>query len=342
MKTDKLKETLKSNVYSTVQQKTQQTADFWKSNFSKEAINKTIEAAKNSVVITKAKNVHDPANIKAAAAKTYEDVVKTPIAKTQAALKEMGEQTARLLGGNNDLALEGASGHSGWRIEVENVDGNPTFQQIVGNRDGGGEGTININPSELEDKKNNDFPTAFKQEEFASAYESRIKQTPAELNLKVSFEGARGESLCVLKPPPDPTLQKILNEAGVNGIEYKNGVPNFSPVAKAQIEIDYMLGGKGSKGKAARDYNFDQANEKLASQLNNSSELARQFGMESGGITAKDIEKYRVVNKLTWHELNDGVTMQLVPTEINAKFGHLGGVGEINAGAYEPGGFANK
>lgn len=35
----------------------------------------------------------------------------------------------------------GASGHSGWRIEMENVDANPnpTFQQIVENRDGGGE-----------------------------------------------------------------------------------------------------------------------------------------------------------------------------------------------------------
>ena len=35
------------------------------------------------------------------------------------------------------------------------------------------------------------------------------------------------------------------------------------------------------------------------------------------------------------HELNDTKTMQLVPTEINATFGHLGGVGEINSGAYE-------
>ncbi|KYC86307.1 MULTISPECIES: HNH endonuclease [Heyndrickxia] len=70
--------------------------------------------------------------------------------------------------------------------------------------------------------------------------------------------------------------------------------------------------------------------------------MAHQFGMESGGIRAKDIEKYRVKNNLTWHELNDGVTMQLVPTEINAKFGHLGGVEKINAGAFEPGGFANK
>lgn len=162
------------------------------------------------------------------------------------------------------------------------------------------------------------------------------------MNLRVVFEGERGEFLCTLKPPPDPKLQQILNEAGIYGIEYKNGVPDFSPVAKAQVEVDYMLGGKGPKGNVARDYNFEQANERLASQLNNIPELAQQFGMESGGITAKDIEKYRVSNKLTWHELNDGVTMQLVPTEINTKFGHLGGVGEINAGAFEPGGFANK
>ncbi|WP_242519901.1 HNH endonuclease [Bacillus sp. RHFS10] len=162
------------------------------------------------------------------------------------------------------------------------------------------------------------------------------------MNAKVVFEGKRGESLCTLKPPPDPKLQQILSEAGINGIEYRNGVPDFSPVAKGQVEVDYMLGGKGPKGNAARGYNFSQANEKLAEQLNNSPELAHKFGMESGAIRAKDIEKFRVKNNLTWHELNDGVTMQLVPTEINAKFGHVGGVGEINAGAFKPGGFANN
>ena len=31
-----------------------------------------------------------------------------------------------------------------------------------------------------------------------------------------------------------------------------------------------MLGGKGAKGNPARDYNFKQANERLADQLNNS------------------------------------------------------------------------
>ena len=35
-------------------------------------------------------------------------------------------------------------------------------------------------------------------------------------------------------------------------------------------------------------------------------------------------------NSLTWHELNDMKTLQLVPTKLNAYFGHMGGVGEIN------------
>nr|WP_071743042.1 MULTISPECIES: HNH endonuclease [Bacillus] len=187
-----------------------------------------------------------------------------------------------------------------------------------------------------------DIPPAFKQEEFASTYESRFKQTPAETNSNVVFEGVRGESLCTLKPPPDPTLQKILNEAGINGIEYKNGVPDFSPVAKAQFEIEYMLGGTGKHGTKARTINFKQADQKLAEQLNNSPELASKFGMTPGEIKAGDIADYREEYKLTWHELNDVKTIQLVPSEINGKFGHLGGVGEINAGAFKPGEFANK
>ncbi len=59
-------------------------------------------------------------------------------------------------------------------------------------------------------------------------------------------------------------------------------------------------------------------------------------------IKAGDIADNREELKLTWRELNDGKTMQLVPSEINSKFGHLGGVGEINAGAFAPGGFADN
>ncbi|BBA77951.1 hypothetical protein G9F47_05580 [Bacillus sp. EKM203B] len=47
-------------------------------------------------------------------------------------------------------------------------------------------------------------------------------------------------------------MKSILDEAGVKGIQYKNGVPDFSPIAKAQVEINYMLGGKGTYGGKAR------------------------------------------------------------------------------------------
>ena len=184
-------------------------------------------------------------------------------------------------------------------------------------------------------EEDSDVPTAFRQTEFASSYDERINQTPSLANKKVQFVGDRGESLCVLKPPPDPDLERLLNEAGVDGVLYKNAVPDFSPFSKAEVEIDHMVGGNGANGNKARNLNFQQANSKLAEQLNESSELAQVFGMEAGNIKASDIEKYRVKNDLTWHELNDGRTLQLVPTKINSSFGHLGGVGEINAGIYK-------
>ena len=187
-----------------------------------------------------------------------------------------------------------------------------------------------------------DTPSAFKQTEFASSYEARLNQTPSPNNKTVGFEGQRGESKCILKPPPDSELKNILDEAGIDGINYKNGVPDFSPVAKAELEIDHMVGGVGSNGTKARTANFKQADIKLAEQLNKSPELASKFGLTQGKIKAGDIADIREELMLTWHELNDGKTIQLVPSEINSKFGHLGGVGEINAGAFEPGGFAGK
>ena len=52
-RTDKLKDLVKTNVYANMQQKAKQTADLLKSTFSKEAINKPIQAAKNSDILTK-------------------------------------------------------------------------------------------------------------------------------------------------------------------------------------------------------------------------------------------------------------------------------------------------
>ena len=139
LKTDKLKETVKANVYATVQQKTEQAATFWQSNFSKEAINKTIEAAKNSAVMTKAKNTLESTNMKTAVAKTYEAVVKTPIAKTQAAWEKKKEQLLDMPLPNLGLSPVplGPTVNMTVREGIEAAQN--TVMQIVGNKDGGGE-----------------------------------------------------------------------------------------------------------------------------------------------------------------------------------------------------------
>lgn len=87
---------------------------------------------------------------------------------------------------------------------------------------------------------------------------------------------------------------------------------DIPPVAKAQFEIEYMLGGTGKNGTKARTINFKQADQKLTEQLNNSPELASKFGMTPGKIKAGDIADYREEYRFTWHELNDVKTIQLV------------------------------
>ena len=184
--------------------------------------------------------------------------------------------------------------------------------------------------------------TAFDQEEFASTKEERIAQTPSKRNKNVEFKGERGNSKCVPKNQ-DSSLAKTLKDCGVDGIEYKNGVADLSPTSKGEVQIDYMLGGEGKMGTRARRWNFGQADEAMAKELNADPSAAKSLGLSpknGSSFTASDVKAYRDSNGLTWHELNDTKTMQLIPTEVNAKFTHIGGVGEINAGAYAPGGFA--
>lgn len=51
-----------------------------------------------------------------------------------------------------------------------------------------------------------------------------------------------------------------------------------------------MLGGTSTYGDKARRADFTQSDRQLANQLNNSPELAMQFGMQSEGIKARDIK----------------------------------------------------
>ena len=71
--------------------------------------------------------------------------------------------------------------------------------------------------------------------------------------------------------------------------------------------------------------NFAQASGKLAEIFNKT----KFQGKTDWKVNS--VEAWRKANNLTWHEVNNMQQMQLVPTEVNATFGHLGGVGEYNA-----------
>lgn len=114
--------------------------------------------------------------------------------------------------------------------------------------------------------------------------------------------------------PNDPEIYEICKQYGVKndqgnyGVEYKNGIPDFSPYAMAQVEISNMTTDRYSKNG-----NFKQADIELAKQWN---------------CKPEQVKKWRTDNGYTWHELNDVKTMQLVPAKINNTFIHIGGTSE--------------
>ncbi|WP_336047170.1 HNH endonuclease, partial [Solibacillus ferritrahens] len=138
-----------------------------------------------------------------------------------------------------------------------------------------------------------------------STYQERLNQTPVNNG---KWTGERGESTFISdKPEVKPYVEK----AGVKGVEYKNAMPDFSPFSKAEFEITGMF--------SSRPSNFSKADELLA----------KQWSTPEKQWKKAEVAKWRSQNKYTWHELNDGKTIQLVPRDVNFKFGHLGGVSEV-------------
>jgi len=152
-----------------------------------------------------------------------------------------------------------------------------------------------------------DFTRGFDVDPKYSSYEQRVKTTPVN---KGQWINERAESHFISDKTGE--VKEYLDEAGVDGVEYKNGMPDFSPFSKGEVKLDNMTNDRKS--------NFSTADEALAEKWSTPDEK----------WTADDIADWREDNKYTWHELNDLETIQLVPSKINSVFKHLGGVGEYN------------
>ena len=158
--------------------------------------------------------------------------------------------------------------------------------------------------------------------------EDRVKRTnldSSEGGLRGSWDGERGDSMF---RPSYLFIKDALEKYGQEGINYRNGEADFSKVTEATVKIENMTSERLGIGK-----NFDQANTKLAEQFN----IEQKDGRYDW--TARDVDDWRIKNKLSWHERCDCETMDLVPTKIHDYFRHSGGVAECNIRDGVRGGF---
>ena len=139
-------------------------------------------------------------------------------------------------------------------------------------------------------------------------YIDRLNKTPTKGG---HWTGERGESDFILDKPIE-----LKDGTKITRVTYKNAIPDFSPYQIAKVRIPNM--------NSKRDSNFKQADKALA-------EIWDKMKYQNRRWKARDVRNYWKENNLTWHEMSNMKSMQLVPAEVNSQFTHFGGVAEVNA-----------
>ncbi|MBD2325999.1 HNH endonuclease [Alkalinema sp. FACHB-956] len=109
-----------------------------------------------------------------------------------------------------------------------------------------------------------------------------------------------------------PDVNKLTQGSGV---PFKKGFPDFSAWEKGKISLPNMTGKKAD---------FREADKLFAEQQG----WLFKNGTPNGAASAR----FRQQNQLTWHHVEDGQTMQLVPTALHGNTPHLGGASLKKAG----------
>lgn len=125
--------------------------------------------------------------------------------------------------------------------------------------------------------------------------------------------GERGDSKWIPDPdyipqkqnPDGLTWKEILQKYNIDGINFKDGEPDFSEISKGTVQIEPF--------STDRDDNFDKADIALAKQR---------------GCSPEEVRKWRKENGYTWHECKDMKTMQKVPSVVHNNVSHRGGISE--------------
>lgn len=191
-------------------------------------------------------------------------------------------------------------------MELPHLEKSETAQEIKADFEPEKSTTSDISRENNDVGKNQDV-----ENQYYSTYEERLKQTPGENSDRGEWSGDRGESDFT---PNDEKVQDILEQYDKESITYEDAIPDFTEVAESTVEIGNMTDNRAD--------NFRQCDEKCAEQWNNEGHGGRT------DWTARDVKDWRQENGYSWHERNDMKTCDLVQTQVNDYFGHLGGVAE--------------
>lgn len=175
---------------------------------------------------------------------------------------------------------------------------------------------------------------AIEGKEFGGQYNSEehmLDHTPSEDSKKGHWDGERGKSKFIPNENTEAGLKakEKLAEYGLDGINYKNGEPDFSKCSEATVVIDKMTANRdnylGEDGNVKYG-NFAQADIKCAEKW------CKENKDGKNDWTGGDVCRWRHENNCTWHEQCDTKSMDLVSKDIhNSKdpvFLHSGGVSE--------------
>ncbi len=164
-----------------------------------------------------------------------------------------------------------------------------------------------------------------------SSYDERIRYTSSTDSKNVHWEGIRGESKFISN---DSSIKEILKKHNVDGVNYKSGMPYFSPFTIAKVKI---------KMTSDRANNFKEADKKLAEiKKHNVDGVNYKSGMPY--FSPFTIAKVKI--KMTSDRANnfkeaDKKLAEIwsnkygIPSKINTPiFKNFGGVGECKKGEF--------
>ena len=172
-----------------------------------------------------------------------------------------------------------------------------------------------------------------KKKQFYTSEEERMKSIPHEKygdgSPKGTWSGEPGNSMFIpADTPENQEIIKYLHEHGVEGIVYKDGVPDFSPVSEGTVEIPDMTEYRSSYFEPRPDGklgNYEQAYQALADKWN----MEKRGGRDNW--TANEIRRWAKTRrvgeefKLEVHENSDTKTCEFVRHDIHMFFTHSGG-----------------